>query len=292
MELGIVWTSFTSLQAFGVAMSGRNNFAKAAFVSSAIMVGLFASSTAALAEPSQQKIAQVFDAQQVLEMTEAYSSAQDESMEDESEAAMLELAEALNADDVEEIVLPVETVAVDAGIESVVIAPIEEVKVPSAETLGTFESIGSSEISIETKQRDLSTANARFALAAEDMPALQAALQSNNPLTQLYAADTLWTLTGDRDLVLPTLIEAAVAGDEQAQAMAIGAIAQMGEDALPAVPVLNQLVKDARTRSIARDALTVVRSGNPSSAALGIVAREAQRRLLPAALRAITGLWR
>ena len=265
-------------------MSGRNNFARAAFVSSAIAIGLFSSSTSALA--------QVFDAEQILEMTEAHTSIQDESTEDKSDAAMQELAEALNADGVEEIVLSVETEAVDAVAEPVAVAPIEEVKLPGAEALGTFESIGSSQLSIETKQRDLSTANARFALAAEDMPALQAALQSDNPLTQLYAADTLWTLTGDRDLVLPTLMEAAVAGDEQAQAMAIEAIAQMGEDALPAVPVLNQLVKDARTRGIARDALTVVRSGNPSSAALGIVAREAQRRLLPAALRAITGLWR
>ena len=288
----------------------RNNFAKAAFVSGALTVGLLAGSLPA--------IAQVFDAEQVSEMTPEgmtsdlsavsesaglvqsgavqsdWEQAESETgdlideasgdVQSESEAAMLEIARALDADGVEEVALPI------AVIQDEPVEAMAAVRLPGASALDGLEGASLETASGPMIERDLVASS--FAVSAEDVPALTAALQSDSALTQLYAADTLWTLTGDRDLILPTLMEAAVNGDVQAQDMAIRAIAQMGEQALPAVPLLNRLAGSSRTRSLARNALTVVRSGNPSAAALGIIARESRRRIIPAALRAITGLWR
>lgn len=282
-------------------MVSRSNFVKAAFsgvlFSSVLTVGMGAIAAPALAQVNALDL--LLERAANSETTDAIApeSAVVESKTDaqavaESEAALLELTEALNADDVEDIVLSasVSDRTSETAADNVSESPVETV--PGADALGGLEQARLAELTVATGRRDLTTASVAFAVDPAAVPALQAALHSENALTQLYAADTLWALTGDRDLVLPTLMAAAVAGDARAQEMAIRAIAQMGEQALPAVPVLNRLARDSRTRQIARDALTVVRSGNPSSAALGILARESRRRLLPAAVRAITGLWR
>ncbi|MGC1306375.1 MAG: hypothetical protein WA885_04040 [Phormidesmis sp.] len=194
----------------------------------------------------------------------------------ESEAALLELNQALAADFEE-----------PAG--ALILSNLESASIEAS-------------LPVETERLDLAATSDMFTVESDSMPALTTALNSDNVLTRLYAADALWTLTGNsepekvslRDRVLPILIEAAVSDNMQARELAVSGLAQLGEQALPAVPVLNQLVgaRDSRTRRIAQNALTVVRSGNPAAAALGIVARESRRRLLPAAVRAITGLWR
>ena len=134
-----------------------------------------------------------------------------------------------------------------------------------------------------------------FTVEADSVPALKAALNSANPLTQLYAADALWTLTSDSDLILPTLISAAASDDLQVRNLATSGLAYLGRRALPAVPVLNQLLgnNDSKTRSIAQATLDIIRSSNRPATTLGIIARESRRiRVVPTAIRAITRLWR
>lgn len=204
----------------------------------------------------------------------------------ESEAAMLTLSEALEVDGVADMLATAESEATEQA--EVVIE-----KKPGAEALAGLESARMDSLVGEPAKRDLVATGAAFTVDAASVPALQAALNSDQALTQLYAADALWTLTGDPELVLPTLMQAAANGDADIQAMAVAALGQMGDQASPAVPVLTELSKrGSRTRAIAQNALTVIRSGNPSSAMLGIIARESRRRVLPAALRAISGLWR
>ena len=150
-----------------------------------------------------------------------------------------------------------------------------------------------SDLGVNPAERDLAATGAAFTVDAASVPALQVALNSDQPLTQLYAADALWTLTGNSELVLPTLMQAAASKDADIQALAVAALGRMGDQASPAVPVLTELLtRNSRTRTIAQNALTVIKSGNPSRTMLGIIARESQRRLLPAAIRAISGLWR
>lgn len=211
-----------------------------------------------------------------------------ESVEDaaESEAAILMLTEALAADGVTDLFVSAEAEALTA-----------KTKRPGAEALSGLESVSIESFSIEratgSNGRDLLAAGDTFTVDAASVPALRAALGSDQALAQLYAADALWTLTGDSNLVLPTLMEAAASDDADIQELAVLALKQMGDEASPAVPVLVELLdKDSKTRLIAQDALTVINSENRSEAVLGIIARESQRRLLPAALRAIGGLWR
>lgn len=201
----------------------------------------------------------------------------------ESGAAMLTLTEALAADGVTDVFVSAEAEALKAPAK----------KQPGAEALSGLESASIESFAVNTAGRDLVATGAAFTVDAASVPALQAALHSDRALTQLYAADALWTLTGDRNLVLPTLMEAANSDDPDIQELAVLALRQMGDEASPAVPVLIELLdKDSKTRLIAQDALTVINSESRSEAVLGIIARESQRRLLPAALRAITGLWR
>lgn len=223
------------------------------------------------------------------------------------EAAMLDLLEALNTDGISvEAIAPIEPNAIQESAiaeESTVLegsteaakpVDVEPVKQPGASVLSGLETASINNTAFaEPVVRDLSAVNVPLNVDPSSVPALRAALNSDSALTRLYAADALWTLTGDRDLVLPTLMSAAVKGDTQAQRLAIRAIAQLGEDALPAVPILNTLIgdRDSRTRQIAQDALAIVRSERRSSTVLGIIVRESRRRLIPAAFRAITNLW-
>jgi HEAT repeat protein len=132
-------------------------------------------------------------------------------------------------------------------------------------------------------------------IGPQSVPALTEALRSDNTLTRLYAADALWTLTENRDLVLPTLVAAAASNDFQTRELATLGIAYLGRQALPAVPFLNRLLgnSDSRTRNIARTALEIVGNNNRPSSTLGIL--EDQPRGLnavPAVVEAITRLWR
>jgi len=199
--------------------------------------------------------------------------------EEESEAAVLEIAEIIMLDAHEAGAAEVDTVEVD------MIALLPESKASEAIVMP-----GASDLDgLTSASLDLST------LTTESIPALKTALDSDNDLTQLYAADALWTLTGDSELVLPTLISAAASENLSARQLATAAIAHLGKQALPALPVLNQLIgnSDARTRNIAQDTLSIITSNNRPATTLGIIRREVRRSIImPAAVRAINYLWR
>lgn len=133
----------------------------------------------------------------------------------------------------------------------------------------------------------------------ESIPTLTAALTSDNALVRLYAADALWTLTEDRDLILPTLVSAATSSDFQTRELATLGIAYLGRQAVPAVPFLNQLLgdRDSRTRGIAQTALEIVSSNRQPASNLGIIGRQTRRLTripgaVPAVVRAVNRLWR
>ena len=231
-----------------------------------------------------------FETEPVVSVMEAVSEAIEvtpTTNEEAAAAAMATVMEALNADGVE-----METASLDADSEQMQ-------PVPGATDLFGLESAGLEisnsapdvQLPFDSVALNLATTSAAFSVNSDSVPALRAALNSENPLTQLYAADALWMLTGDSDLVLPTLMEAAVSGEEEAQDLAIAAIAQMGKEALPAVPLLNDLAGDTRTRRIAADAIAVINSEDRPSTLLGIIARESRRILIPRTFRAIGHLF-
>lgn len=162
---------------------------------------------------------------------------------------------------------------------------LEEVNRPAgAAAIGELASVGVDALAMDA-----------FAVESDSVPALKAALNSGNKLTQLYAADALWTLTGDSNLVLPTLISAAASDNFQIRNLATSGLAYLGRRALPAVPALNRLLgeNNSTTRTIAQATIDIIKSNNRPATTLGILARESRRlRIVPAAIRTIGRLWR
>ncbi|MGB7486737.1 MAG: HEAT repeat domain-containing protein [Phormidesmis sp.] len=157
--------------------------------------------------------------------------------------------------------------------------------------ISNLNAVDASETSSET------SATALLAAQSSAIPALTSALNSDNMLTRLYAADALWNLTSNRELILPTLTAAAGSRDIHVRDLAVTALAQLGAQALPSVSVLheaalNERASNSRTRRIAQDTLAVVRGDRRPATVLGIIARESRRMLIPPAIRALSGLWR
>lgn len=166
---------------------------------------------------------------------------------------------------------------------------------PGADALGEPMSVGiETQIPVEIEAVDWVAIAASFRAQPNTLPALTTALKSEDELTRLYAADALWSLTGDSDLVLPTLISAAESENTDTRELALMALAQLGEEALPAIPMLRDIVgeRDSRTYQIAQDVLQVVQSDNRPATVLGIIAREADRMGgFSALFKAISNLW-
>ena len=225
--------------------------------------------------------AEALDAASTEMMIEADNDSFEEQIvsEEESEAAVLEIAEIIMLDAHEVGSAEVDATEVDA------LASLPETKAPEVVTLPGASALDG----LTSASLDLST------LTVESVPALKTALDSDNDLTQLYAADALWTLTGDSELVLPTLMSAAASDNLSTRQLATAAIAHLGRRALPAIPLLDQLISnsDSRTRNIAQDALSIITSSNRPETTLGIIRREVRRSILiPAAVRAVNYLWR
>ncbi len=249
----------------------QSGFVKAAFVfSTALSMALLTSALPAFAQVSSSEetknVSAVTEAEAVPVADGGVVEEQIVS-DEESEAAILEIAE----------VIMLDTHETD-------LAEINEIEAEKpTPTPGASELEGLTSTSL-----DLSS------LTAESVPALKTALNSDNDLTQLYAADALWTLTGDSELVLPTLISAASSNNLSTRQLATAAIAHLGQRALPAIPMLNQLVgnSDASTRSLAQNALEIITSRDRPATTLGIIRREVRRTIIvPAAVRAINRLW-
>lgn len=265
----------------------QSGLVKAAFVfSTALSLTLLTTALPAFAQVSSDEVSvEALDAtgDETVPVADEIIEEQIVSAE-ESEAALLEIAEIITLDAHEAGVVEVDATEVDAT-EVDAIASLSESKTPEAQAMPGASALGE----LTSASLDLST------LTAESVPALKTALDSDNDLTQLYAADALWTLTGDSELVLPTLISAAASENLSTRQLATAAIAHLGKQALPAIPILNQLIgnSDARTRNIAQDTLSIITSNNRPATTLGIIRREVRRSILiPAAVRAINYLWR
>ena len=293
-------------------MMSQNSFAKTAFVfSSTLALSLMVSAAPSFADdittPLEAPAVEDSVAEPIAEPIAVIES--DEAAEEQaatpaenSAAAMSAFVKALSSDLAGAQSVAAETsaetseeiAASDAsrGVEQIAAANTLEEKLENIE--GRVEE-ASLPAGASTLGEPASVSIDSFTVEADSVPALKAALNNDNPLTQLYAADALWTLTGDSDLILPTLISAAASNDLQVRNLATSGLAYLGRRALPAVPVLNQLLgdNDSKTRSIAQATLDIIRSSNRPATTLGIIARESRRiRVVPTAIRAITRLWR
>lgn len=234
-------------------------------------------------------------------------------IEEQKEAAIAEIIEAIAADSAQ----PTDTDSADSAQPSTQLPTqlLDQLLAnalnanhapprPGAEALGepvsiSLETATSTELPATIDLAAISQSfGPSFNIDPDTVPALRNALNSHNELTQLYAADTLWTLTGDANLILPTLISATESNQSETRELALLAIAQLGQEALPAVPILNDIItsdrdrSDDRTRQLAQDALEVVSSENRPATVLGILAREVQKLGgIPALFRAISRLW-
>lgn len=302
-------------------MMGQNSFARTALVFSGTLAGTLTLSLMVSAAPSfandiktpleapaieDSVVETAAEPITVIESDEA-TEEQTATSAENSEAAMSEFVKALSFDmaGAQSVAAetsaetPEEVASLDApqqGAEEVVAADALEEKLESIEEGGAGRVEEASQPAAASTLGELASVGVdSLTVEADSVPALKAALNNANPLTQLYAADALWTLTSDSDLILPTLISAAASDDLQVRNLATSGLAYLGRRALPAVPVLNRLLgnNDSKTRSIAQATLNIIRSSNRPATTLGIIARESRRiRVVPTAIRAITRLWR
>lgn len=302
-------------------MMGQNSFARTALVFSGTLAGTLTLSLMVSAAPSFANDIKTPLAAPAIEDSVVETEAEpitviesDEATEEQtatsaenSEAAMSEFVKALSSDTAgaqsvaaeTSAETPAEVASLDApqqGAEEVAAADALEEKLESIEEGGAGRVQEASQPAAASTLGGLANVGVdSLTVEADSVPALKAALNNANPLTQLYAADALWTLTSDSDLILPTLISAAASDDLQVRNLATSGLAYLGRRALPAVPVLNRLLgnNDSKTRSIAQATLNIIRSNNRPATTLGIIARESRRiRVVPTAIRAITRLWR
>lgn len=131
-------------------------------------------------------------------------------------------------------------------------------------------------------------------IGPEAVPILTTALTSGNPLTRLYAADALWTLTQDSSLILPTLVSLLSTGDVKTRELATLGLTYLGRQALPAVPALRQLAgaNNQRLVSAAQLALLILNNNNAPAANLGFLLTNPQTpSSVPAVFEAVSRLW-
>lgn len=132
-------------------------------------------------------------------------------------------------------------------------------------------------------------------IGRQSVPGLTAALNSDDPLTRLYAADAIWTLTKDSRLILPTLVSALSDGDVETRELAALGLTYLGRQALPALPAVRNLLGsgNSRTLDVTRLALMILNNKNEPANNLGLLRPEPQTlNSLPAVVQAVNELWR
>lgn len=132
-------------------------------------------------------------------------------------------------------------------------------------------------------------------IGRQSVPGLTAALNSDDPLTRLYAADAIWTLTKDSSLILPTLVSALSDGDVETRELAALGLTYLGRQALPALPAVRNLLGsgNSRTLDVTRLALMILNNKNEPANNLGLLRPEPQTlNSLPAVVQAVNELWR
>jgi len=131
-------------------------------------------------------------------------------------------------------------------------------------------------------------------IGQQSVPGLTEALNSDDTLTRLYAADALWTLTQDSSLVLPTLVSSLSDGSVETRELAALGLTFLGRQAAPAIPDLRGLLGEDNDRlvDIANLALLILGNRNAPQPNLGFLRTDAEQvESLPAIVEAVSQLW-
>ena len=131
-------------------------------------------------------------------------------------------------------------------------------------------------------------------IGQQSVPGLTEALNSDDMLTRLYAADALWTLTQDSGLILPTLVSALSDGSVETRELAALGLTYLGRQAEPALPDLRGLLGEDNDRlvDIANLAILILGNRNAPQPDLGFLRTDADKAdSLPAIVEAVSQLW-
>ncbi|MEL6555535.1 MAG: S-layer homology domain-containing protein [Cyanobacteria bacterium J06621_11] len=132
-------------------------------------------------------------------------------------------------------------------------------------------------------------------IGQQSVPGLTEALNSDDALTRLYAADAIWTLTEDSSLILPTLVSSLSDGSVETQELAALGLTYLGRQALPALPDLRGLLGSDNDRLVDIVQLTLLILGNRNEPQpdLGFLKTDAEvADSVPAIAEVISQLWR
>ncbi len=131
-------------------------------------------------------------------------------------------------------------------------------------------------------------------IGQQSVPGLTAALNSDDTLTRLYAADAIWTLTKDSSLILPTLVSVLSEGDVETRELAALGLTYLGRQALPALPSVRNLLgsRNSRTLNITRLALAILNNKSEPADNLGLLTADPETlNSLPAVVQVVSELW-
>lgn len=132
-------------------------------------------------------------------------------------------------------------------------------------------------------------------IGQQSVPGLANALNSDDVLTRLYAADAIWVLTQDSSLILPTLVSALSDGDVETRELAALGLTYLGRQALPAVPAVRNLLNgdNDRVLTMARLALLILNNRNDPAATLGLLEPQEPQEVnsVPVLVEVVSRLW-
>lgn len=163
--------------------------------------------------------------------------------------------------------------------------PLADVAIPALSQALLGENSGVSQTAAESLTR----------IGQQSVPGLTEALNSDNTLTRLYAADAIWVLTQDSSLILPTLVSSLSDGDVETRELAALGLTYLGRQALPAVPALRNLLNgdNDRVLTMARLALLILNNRNDPAATLGLLEPQEPREInsVPVLVEVASQLW-
>ena len=164
--------------------------------------------------------------------------------------------------------------------------PLADVAIPALSQALLGENSGVSQTAAESLTR----------IGQQSVPGLTNALNSDDPLTRLYAADAIWVLTKDSSLILPTLVSGLSDGEVETRELAALGLTYLGRQALPAVPAVRNLLNGDNDQiiTVAKLALLLLNNRNDPAATLGLLEPEAQREInsVPVLVEVVSQLWR
>ena len=176
-----------------------------------------------------------------------------------------------------------------------------EVRKAAASALGDFGPLA--DVAIPALSRALlgedsgvnqTVASSLCKIGQQSVPGLTEALNSDDTLTRLYAADALWTLTQDSSLILPTLVSALSDGSVETRELAALGLTYLGRQAAPAIPALRGLLGEDNDRlvDIANLALLILGNRNSPQPDLGFLRTDGDKvDSLPAIVEVVSQLF-